>query len=736
MVACIAMQGGVTVTVSSLDARVLEQLRSTFGFESFLSLQEDIVRSVIEGRDVFVLMPTGGGKSLCYQLPALVLDGPTVVVSPLIALMKDQVDALGALGVNAAYINSSLPQHEIARRQAALARGDYSLVYVAPERLMMPDFLRTLAEAGPAFFAIDEAHCISEWGHDFRPEYRRLRELRAAFPDVPIGAFTATATHRVQADIVAQLGLQSAASFRGSFNRQNLYYEVRAGDRRYEDLTEYLRGNRGASGIVYCFSRKGTDDLAERLNRDGFHAVAYHAGLDPEERRTRQESFIRDDVPLIVATIAFGMGIDKSDVRFVVHYDLPKSLEGYYQESGRAGRDGERSDCILFFNRGDIVKQRRFLREKPTAEERRVAEWQLQHIAGWAEASTCRRRALLAYFGEELDGQEGPCCDNCTTPLEEEDYTVPAQMLLSCVKRTGERFGLGHVIQVLRGARTERIRSLRHDALSTYGIGRHLSGDEWRHIGRELMRLGCLSQSDGEYRTVGVSDLGNEVLFRGRRVTLPKPRMTRGNEPVETIPHPDLFERLRAVRKRLADDRNLPPYAVFNDSALKHMAAVLPTSSEVLLRTPGIGERKAQIFGPAMLSEITDYIRETGATPAAPPPPASATHTRREPGETVRASLALFREGHTLLEIAAIRSLTESTVASHLATAMEAGEKLDIDRLVHPEKRRAIEIAMSELGPDYLGPIRERLGESYSYSELHCVRGWLRASHKAGNLVL
>ncbi len=386
-------------------------LKATFGYTSFRPLQEDIVRSILAGRDVFVLMPTGGGKSLCYQLPALLLDGMTVVVSPLIALMKDQVDSLEALGVSATYVNSSLDASEIGRRQAAVARGEVKLLYVAPERLMMPGFLRLLAATGVAFFAIDEAHCISEWGHDFRPEYRELARLRALFPGTALGAFTATATTRVQADIRAQLGLQSAASFRGSFNRPNLFYEVRPKHDAYGQLVRYLRGRDRSSGIVYCQSRARTEQLAAQLSADGFAAVAYHAGLESEERRGRQDAFIKDDVQIVVATIAFGMGIDKPDVRFVVHYDLPKNLEGFYQESGRAGRDGEPADCILFYGPGDAVKHRHFIDEKPSAIERQVALRQLRQMDEWAAGTTCRRRALLAYFDESFDGQAGPCCD-------------------------------------------------------------------------------------------------------------------------------------------------------------------------------------------------------------------------------------------------------------------------------------------------------------------------------------
>ena len=710
------------------DTSLLATLKSTFGYTSFRPLQEDVVRSILRGQDVFVLMPTGGGKSLCYQLPALLREGTTVVVSPLIALMKDQVDALHALGVAATFINSSLEPEEIGRRQAAVAQGRVKLLYVAPERLMLPGFLRLLSSTKVAFFAIDEAHCISEWGHDFRPEYRDLAQLRTAFPGVPLGAFTATATRRVQADIKSQLRLEQAASFHGSFNRPNLFYEVRPKRRAYEQLYGYVRAHPDASGIVYCLSRAGTEDLADRLRADGFRASAYHAGLSGEERRLRQEAFIRDDVQIMVATIAFGMGIDKPDVRFVIHYDLPKSLESYYQESGRAGRDGERSDCILFYSYADVRKHQRFIDEKSTENERQIAIWQLRQMADWAESPSCRRRALLAYFDEGFEGQEGRCCDVCLSPIQEEDFTIPAQMFLSCVKRTRERFGMAYVIQVLRGSRDERVLRFGHDRLSTYGIGRDRSDDEWRHLARELIRAGHVRQVPEEYNALKVTERGNRVLFGGERVFLAG--FTRpAAEPEDSIdqPNPDLFERLRALRKQLADERKLPPYVIFHDRTLRHMAAELPSTREELLRIPGVGQRKAFDYGDEFLAEVETYIGETGATPATLSE--SFAPQRRSVGglsATIRETLRLFREGHDIATIAKTRGLAKTTIEGHLVEGIEAGERVEIDRLIDPWRRVVIEAAMNELGSDYLGPIREELGDGFSYDELRLVRATLR----------
>jgi ATP-dependent DNA helicase RecQ len=713
---------------SQLD--LLKTLKSVFGYDSFRPLQEEIVGSILAERDVFVLMPTGGGKSLCYQLPALMKDGVTVVVSPLIALMKDQVDALRELGVAATYINSSLDASEVRTRQEAVAQGRVKLLYVAPERLMMPGFLKMLAALGArlAGFAIDEAHCISEWGHDFRPEYRELIRLRELFPGVPLGSFTATATARVQADIKQQLALGGADAYRGSFNRPNLYYEVRPKQRAYGQLVAYLGKSSQASGIIYCLSRAGTEDLADRLRADRFSAAAYHAGLSADQRRRRQEAFIRDDVRIIVATIAFGMGIDKPDVRFVIHYDLPKSLEGYYQESGRAGRDGEPSDCILFYSIADVIKLRRFIGEKEGVAGRNVALWQLKQMSALAESTFCRRAALLAYFDDTLSDQGERCCDICSQPVEQEDATIAAQMFLSCVKRTGERFGMSHVIDVLRGSRNRRVLDSHHDSLSTYGIGRDRSQEEWGHIGRELIRCGYALQNEQRFSALEVTERGGGVLFRGERVMTSRPRKpARDSASVVDQPHEDLFERLRALRKHMADTRGIAPYMIFHDTVLRHMAAGLPSTDAQLLRISGIGARKARDFGPEILAAIGEYVRETGAEPVQVEVPVELERQLKGSlGKTVRDSVRLFRAGKDVAAIARERGFILRTIETHLSQAIEAGEPIDIDRLVEPERRRRIEAVMREQGYEVLAPIREELGEGFSYGELQLVRAALR----------
>src|SRR5579859_798327 len=585
--------------------RALSVLRATFGYGSFRPLQEEIVGAVLAGRDTFVLMPTGGGKSLCYQLPALLLEGMTVVVSPLIALMQDQVDQLTALGVAATFINSSLDLGEMDRRRRAVARGDVKLLYVAPERFASPGFLNLLGNTGVARFAIDEAHCISEWGHDFRPDYRELKRLRQVFPETPFAAFTATATARVQQDIVAQLGLKHAAQFRASFNRANLFYEVRPKKSAYEQLRRYLRGRRRDSGIIYCQSREGTEKLAAKLRADGFSATAYHAGLEPDERRERQGAFIRDDVRIMVATIAFGMGIDKPDVRFVVHADLPRNLEGYYQESGRAGRDGDPADCILFYSYGDVTKVMRFIDEKPPA-ERRVAVQQLRQMANWAADPACRRRALLAYFDEQFPGQNAPCCDVCRDGLadaEPVDCTIEARMLIAAARQTGERFGGAHLVKILRGTADERTERWGHERLKTWGVGAERSQEEWQHIVRELVREGYLRIDTEAYNAIRVTEQGDAVRADKRTVLLrPAParatsaagsrdRGTR-DEPAEPADEA-LFEALRAVRRRLALEQAVPPYVIFSDRTLRELAARKPSSGAAMLQVNGVGEHKA-----------------------------------------------------------------------------------------------------------------------------------------------
>ena len=593
-------------------------LKRTFGYSSFRPLQREIIAASLAGQDVFALLPTGGGKSLCFQLPALVRPGLTVVVSPLIALMKDQVDALQASGVAATFLNSTLGADESRARLRGLHRGEYKLLYAAPERLMLNGWAENLKAWNVTALAIDEAHCVSEWGHDFRPEYRQLAQLRAALPGVPVMALTATATGRVRADIVAHLQLREPATFVASFNRPNLSYRVIPKDQPAKQIIDFVRKREHESGIIYCASRATAERVAESLAGRGFSARPYHAGLDAADRSRNQEQFLRDDTRIICATIAFGMGINKPNVRWVIHHDLPKNIEGYYQETGRAGRDGLPGDCLLLFSAGDIAKQTHFLDELTDEQEQQVARAQLRQIVHYAESSGCRRAELLDYFGEKFPGDNCGACDNCLEPRETYDGTLVAQKFLSCVYRIRQhgRFGVGmnHLIEVLTGADTEKIRRWNHDRLTTYGIGKELSRPAWAAVGRELMRLGYVGVDEGEFATLALSEAGLALLRARTPVTLTKPmnlpkakRVIRREGDVEC--DEILFERLRALRKKLADERGVPAYIVFGDTTLRAMARFYPEKVAAMEGIPGVGEKKRAEFGEVFAAEIADYLR-------------------------------------------------------------------------------------------------------------------------------
>jgi ATP-dependent DNA helicase RecQ len=591
-------------------------LKKYFGYSAFRPLQEEIVKDALAGRDVFALMPTGGGKSLCFQLPALLRDGLTIVVSPLISLMKDQVDALQTSGVAATFLNSALDSNEARTRWRGLHRGEHRLLYVAPERLMLESFLENAKQWNVSLIAIDEAHCISEWGHDFRPEYRELAKLRAHFPDAPIMALTATATERVRKDILKQLQLRDARLYVASFNRPNLMYRVVPKSDPYEQLLTFIRGRPNESGIVYCASRKTADRLATKLTADGIKAKPYHAGLEATERARHQELFLRDDARIITATIAFGMGINKPNVRFVVHHDLPKNIESYYQETGRAGRDGLPGDCVLLFSASDVVKQRHFIDEKDEHEQR-IAHEQLRAMVAYAETGLCRRATLLRYFGEEFPQPSCDGCDNCLNPRETFDGTVHAQKFLSCVHRIYTKhtfgFGLNHVVEVLTGGNTEAIRQREHDQLSTFGIGRDVDRGKWQAIGRELLQLGLVAAAPGKFATLQLTETGLTALRERRPITLTtpldiaaskRPKRRSGEIPCDEA----LFEELRILRRKLADERSVPAYVIFSDVALREMARAYPTTPAAFGRIPGVGQQKLRDFGEAFTVAIAEFL--------------------------------------------------------------------------------------------------------------------------------
>ena len=699
-------------------------LQKYFGYTSFYPLQEDIINEVLKQRDVFVLMPTGGGKSLCYQLPALLFDGLTVVISPLIALMKDQVDGLLADGIPATFINSSLSYNEIEARRRSLSNKETKILYIAPERLVMPEFFEFLQRLKLSLFAVDESHCISEWGHDFRPEYRQLKLLKEKFPKVPIMALTATATPVVQEDIITQLKLSACKVFKASFNRKNLYYQIKPKANPYRQLLQYLDVRKKDSGIIYCQSRKTVESLAASLQTEGYRALPYHAGLTAEVRTENQERFIREDAEIIVATIAFGMGIDKPNVRYVIHYDLPKSIEGYYQETGRAGRDGLKSDCILFFSYGDKIKIEYFIQQMEDENNRQVAYKQLRELVSYCEGNVCRRRLLLAYFGEIFDESNCGSCDVCLEPKERFDGTIAAQKILSCVYRVGERFGINYVTDVLLGSKNQKVAQNQHDTIKTYGVGKEYPKSQWQAFIRELIHLGYLKLDGDKYPVLKLNEKSRDVLLRNDKVLLTKPEETPHIFKAEAGEDYDrtLFEQLRVLRKTMADREGVPPYVIFHDTSLKEMSTHYPQNVSDLLMISGMGERKLRRYGDAFLQEIVNYCKLHNIEPKPLLHKRPESLIKQPKASTVQMTLGLYKQRLTIREIAQKRDMAVSTIASHLEKLILDGEDVSVDSFVDPEKQQRIMQTLRELGMQTLSPVKEKLGDKYSYEEIRLVR--------------
>jgi ATP-dependent DNA helicase RecQ len=582
-------------------------LQKYFGYNSFRPLQEEIISDLISGKDVFVLMPTGAGKSLCYQVPALVFDGVTIVVSPLISLMKDQVDGMRQNGIACSYLNSSLSRKEQDEIIDQLLNNKIRLLYVAPERLMQQSFIEFLQKLPVSLFAIDEAHCISEWGHDFRPEYKELKLLKQFFPKVPIAALTATATERVREEIIHNLRLQNANTYTASFNRPNLIYTVLPKKGVSEQILEYISKHPGESGIIYCQSREKVDRTTEMLNKNGIKALAYHAGQDAGTRQKNQEAFIKENVDIVVATIAFGMGIDKPNVRFVIHADLPSNLERYYQETGRAGRDGLPSECILFYSYADKTAIEFFIRRKSIVEQE-IAKKLLKKMVQFAVTKTCRRKVLLSYFGESIAMDNCKTCDNCASPPEKFDATIIAQKILSCVYRVEQRFGSGYIIDVLTGSTDQKIIRNGHNHLSTYGIVNDFSKNQLRTFIQELSHLGYLEQTQDQYPVLRLTKKSTKVLKQKQQVMLYLPAVRKEKKLKKDYgENPELFEKLRILRKKLADEQNVPPYIIFSDTTLKEMTNMLPQTKEEFADIKGVGKQKLARYADSFLTEIIDY---------------------------------------------------------------------------------------------------------------------------------
>lgn len=590
---------------------LLTPLETYFGYSSFRPLQQQIINDVLSKKDVFALMPTGGGKSLCYQLPAIVLGGLTIVVSPLISLMKDQVDGLRENGVKAEYLNSSLQPKEQERIIQKLKSSDITLLYVAPERFAQTSFITLLKTLTISLFAIDEAHCISQWGHDFRPEYRTLRKLRETFPNTPLIALTATATEVVKTDILTQLNLASPCKYQASFNRPNLTYSVIDKKQASEQIISFIKQRLGVSGIVYCATRDKVTKLTEILTSKGIKALPYHAGLSDIDRQNYQDKFIKEDVDVIVATVAFGMGIDKPNVRYVIHHDLPKNLEQYYQETGRAGRDGLPSECMLLFSFGDKFTIDHFIKQKTDPQEQQIARKQIQGVINFATSAACRRKQLLAYFGEVTTQIDCQNCDNCMTPKERFDATIIAQKILSCVYKTGQRFGSLHIANVLIGLESLKIKQYNHQSLSVYGIIKEYSRDQISSFIQELKELGYIRATEDMYATLSLTKQALPVMKNKEIVflTIPKEKTTKKKKNVIGNADPILFEKLRILRKNIADKKNLPPYIIFSDVSLQEMATVYPQNPEQFLSIKGVGQQKLELYGTQFIDVISKYSK-------------------------------------------------------------------------------------------------------------------------------
>ncbi|MBL7807059.1 MAG: DNA helicase RecQ [Saprospiraceae bacterium] len=705
-------------------------LKKYFGYDQFRPLQAEIIQNVFNGKDTLVLMPTGGGKSLCYQIPAITMEGVAVVVSPLIALMKDQVEGLSANGIPAAFINSSLNSDQQRKVENALLAGYVKLLYVSPEKLVSQGFQPLLKRLKITLFAIDEAHCISSWGHDFRPEYTQLKFLKAQFPGIPLIALTATADKLTRKDIVNQLGLEEPAVFIASFDRPNISLTVRSGQKRFEQIISFLKQHPNQSGIIYCLSRKGCESLSEKLNEKGFKSDFYHAEVPPAKRSKVQDDFINDRTPIICATIAFGMGIDKSNVRFVIHYNLPKNLEGYYQEIGRAGRDGLASDALLFFSYGDLISYREmFEQSDASTEQKDLKIAKLERMFQFAEAPVCRRKTVLNYFGEPYDGQCGNC-DVCKNPPKHFDGTIAAQKALSAISRTGQRVGMSLLVDILRGSNRREILEHKYHLIKTYGAGKEFGYDDWLFLISQMMHIGLIEIAYDDHNCLRVTDAGQKVLFDGKQVSLamPEPKTRPGDkmaapkvvEKSKTqLQREELLSRLHLLRRDLAVQHGIPPYTLFSDVTLQQMTDARPLSDAEMLGIEGVSERKLQLYGDAFLQEIRQFVLE------------KTQAGERIIGSTHYISYHMYQTGKSIPVIAEERGFSTLTIMNHLATMYERGELFDISAWVSPETCDLIQGALPLFEEPYqLKPIFEHFSERFNFDEIRWAIADYRKSDK------
>lgn len=702
----------------------LHILQEKFGYNSFRLEQEAIINSVLQKKDTFALMPTGGGKSLCYQIPALIFDGLTIVISPLIALMKDQVDALRVNGIEAAFLNSTQTSQEQDQILQKIISKELKLLYLAPEST----FLKKISSFNVSLIAIDEAHCISHWGHDFRPEYLMLAQLKRSMPNIPVIALTATADQLTRKDIVEKLELHNPTTFISSFNRANIRYTIEPKKNSFEKLLSFLESRKDESGVIYCLSRASTEKLASDLSEEGFQALPYHAGMEKGLRANHQEMFLRDEVKIVVATVAFGMGIDKSNVRYVVHMDLPKNIESYYQETGRAGRDGLESEALLFYSYADVRKMKRFVEVEGNTEQTEIQLKKLDQMGAYCELVTCRRKYLLNYFDENTSSTCGNC-DVCLTKVEQVDGTELAQKVLSAVVRLQERFGSGYVIDFLRGLNSEKIQE-QHKALKTFGVGASVSKDAWISVIRDLIAQEYLTKAEGLYPVLKLTPKSEAVLKGSEKVMITKSKERIEIQEQKVAYETELFQKLKTTRRELADAENVPAYIVLSDATLIELATYLPHSKEEFSKISGFGQLKIEKYGKHFWEVVAAYCRERNLNSRIhlKTPKRQRNEKRERETDTKQQSFDLFKQGYSIQEIAARRDFSPVTIEGHLAFYVEQG-KLSIGDVMDVSKIPAIQqciekferVGTQNLAPLHLSPIKEQLGENYTYGEIRLV---------------
>ncbi|MEX0769895.1 MAG: DNA helicase RecQ [Balneolaceae bacterium] len=717
-------------------------LRDTFGYEQFRPLQEEAIDKVLDKKDTLVIMPTGGGKSLCYQIPALIFDGLTIVISPLISLMKDQVEQLHEYNIPAVFLNSTLTPEQYRSNVSQLKNGSVQLLYMAPETLLMPRTRELLKTLNVDCFTIDEAHCISEWGHDFRPEYRQLSEVRNDFPSAVCLALTATATPRVREDIRTTLEMNKSETYVASFDRKNLFLKIADKDDPLEQILDFLYTRANQSGIIYCFSRRLVDELYHDLKEEGYAVRPYHAGLPEDVRNRNQEAFIRDDVSIIVATVAFGMGINKPDVRYVIHHDMPQNIESYYQQIGRSGRDGIRADCMLLYSYSDTQKINYFIKQKE-GEEKKVAKRHLKAIIDFLETDKCRRKPLLAYFGEEYAEESCGMCDNClTTEADKEDLTVQAQKFLSCVVRTEERFGAHYITDVLRGSEAKKVKKNGHQKISTHGVGGEWNRDQWIQLSRLLVRKGYLKK-DPEYGSLVLDEAASGVLKGSDKVygildrtqtSLDGTAAARTTHDVENKYDERLFDLLRKKRKSLADEQGIPPYVIFPDTTLMEMSYFFPHSEESLLQIYGIGSAKASKYGPTFMTMVREFCEEHGLEEKQKDIRKRARKTTSKKKHHLVGEE--YNSGLSIEHLAEKHGVKRVTILSNLKKYLEEGNEIAPAGILEASslserKQDEVTSAMEKVGPDILKPVYEELDKTVDYNELRIIQLYFLARTQA-----